>query len=151
MVERIISPRLADIIEAIERIGRVLDGIPLDSFEQDWEKRWLVERGIEIISEASRHLSDDMKTRQAGIPWAKVAGIGNVLRHDYDQVAPDVLWKLARDDLPLLCQVCREELAVALAREEDDRDANRVSGNMEPAGGPFAMRPLCGMARLPIP
>jgi uncharacterized protein with HEPN domain len=120
MVERIISPRLADIIEAVERIGRVLDGVPLDSFEQDWEKRWLVERGIEIISEASRHLSDDMKTRQAGIPWAKVAGIGNVLRHDYDQVAPDVLWKLARDDLPFLGEVCREELVAALEREKRD-------------------------------
>ena len=59
MIERISSPRLADIIEAIERIRRVLDGVPLEAFEQDWEKRWLVERGIEIISEASRHLADD--------------------------------------------------------------------------------------------
>jgi uncharacterized protein with HEPN domain len=119
MVERIISPRLADIVEAIERISRVLDGIPLDAFERDWEKRWLVERGIEIISEASRHLSDDLKARQTGIPWSKVAGIGNVLRHGYDQVAPDVLWKLAQDDLPLLEKVCREELIAALAREGD--------------------------------
>jgi hypothetical protein len=31
-----------------------------------------------------------------------------------------VLWKLARDDLPLLGQVCREELVAALAREKDD-------------------------------
>jgi uncharacterized protein with HEPN domain len=47
-----------------------------------------------------------------------VAGIGNILRHDYNHVAPDVLWKLARDDLPLLHQACREELTAALAREE---------------------------------
>jgi uncharacterized protein with HEPN domain len=57
MIERIISPRLADIIEAIERIHHVLDGVHLETFEQDWEKRWLVERGIEVISEASRHLT----------------------------------------------------------------------------------------------
>src|SRR5206468_1912021 len=54
MTERIVAPRLADIIEAIERIRRVLDGVTLEAFEQNWEKRWLVERGIEIISEASR-------------------------------------------------------------------------------------------------
>ena len=54
MTERIVAPRLADIIEAIERIRRVLDGVTLESFEQNWEKRWLVERGIEIISEARR-------------------------------------------------------------------------------------------------
>ena len=110
MIERIVTPRLADIVEAIERIRRVLDGITLEAFEQNWEKRWLVERGIEIISEASRHLTDDMKTRRAEIPWSKVAGIGNILRHAYDHVAPDVLWKLAQDDLPALERVCRVEL-----------------------------------------
>ena len=99
MTERIVAPRLADIIEAIERIRRVLDGVTLEAFEQNWEKRWLVERGIEIISEASRHLTDDIKERRTEIPWPKVAGIGNVLRHAYDHVAPDVLWKLAQDDL----------------------------------------------------
>ncbi|MGA2794949.1 MAG: hypothetical protein ABSE69_15740 [Roseiarcus sp.] len=44
MIEWISSPRLADIVEAIERIRRVLDGAPLEAFELDWEKRWLVER-----------------------------------------------------------------------------------------------------------
>ena len=113
MTERIVAPRLADIIEAIERIRRVLDGVTLEAFEQNWEKRWLVERGIEIISEASRHLTK----RRTEIPWQKVAGIGNVLRHAYDHVAPDVLWKLAQDDLAEIEKVCREELVVAEERE----------------------------------
>ena len=117
MTERIVAPRLADIIEAIERIRRVLDGVTLEAFEQNWEKRWLVERGIEIISEASRHLTDDIKERRPEIPWPKVAGIGNVLRHAYDYVAPDVLWKLAQDDLADIEKVCREELVVAEERE----------------------------------
>ena len=117
MIERIVSPRLADIVEAIKRINQVLDGVGLEVFEHDWEKRWLVERGIEVISEASRHLTDDIKTRQAHIPWRKVAGIGNVLRHAYDHVAPDVLWKLAQDDLPELEKVCRFELEAAELRE----------------------------------
>ena len=117
MVERIVSPRLADIIEAIERVRHVLNGVSLEAFEEDWEKRWLVERGIEVISEASRHLADDMKARRSEVPWSKVAGIGNVLRHAYDRVAPDVLWKLAQDDLPDLERVCREELDAEEKRE----------------------------------
>jgi uncharacterized protein with HEPN domain len=117
MIERIISPRLADIVEAIERIHHVLDGVPLEAFEQDWKMRWLVERGIEVISEASRHLTEDMKARHPQIPWLKVAGIGNVLRHAYDHVAPDVLWKLAQDDLSALEKVCRGELDAAERRE----------------------------------
>jgi uncharacterized protein with HEPN domain len=122
MIERLLSPRLADIVEAIERIRFILNGVSLEAFEQDWEKRWLVERGIEILSEASRHLPDDLKTRRAHIPWSKVAGIGSVLRHDYDHIAPDVLWKLAQDDLPLLYEVCHEELTAALVREERGRE-----------------------------
>ena len=86
MTQRIVAPRLADIIEAIERIRRVLDGVTLEAFEQNWEKRWLVERGIETISEANRHLTDDIKERRCEIPWPKVAGIGNVLRDAYDHV-----------------------------------------------------------------
>ena len=80
-------------------------------------KSWLVERGIEIISEASRHLTDDIKERRSEIPWPKVAGIGNVLRHAYDHFGPDVLWRLAQDHLAEIEQVCREELVVAEERE----------------------------------
>jgi uncharacterized protein with HEPN domain len=85
--------RLTDIIEAIELIRSELAGATLQSLESDIRKRWLVERGIEIISEASRHLNDEMKNRHPEIPWSKVAGIGNVLRHEYERVAYDVLWR----------------------------------------------------------
>ena len=52
MPDRTSIARLTDIIEAIERIQNVIAGVTLDGFEADWRKRWLVERGIEIISEA---------------------------------------------------------------------------------------------------
>ena len=117
MTEQITAPHLAKIIKAIERIRRVSDGVTIETFEQNWEKRWLVERGIEIISEASRHLTDDIKERRAEIPWPKVAGIGNVLRHAYDHVAPDVLCELAQDDPAEIENVFREDLVVAEERE----------------------------------
>ncbi len=63
-----------------------------------------------MISEASRRLPDQLKDRYPEIPWKKVAGIGNVLRHDYENVVPDALWKIARDDLAPLEKVCRKEL-----------------------------------------
>ena len=77
------------IIEAIELIRSEMAGVTLEAFEPDRRKRWLVERGVEIISEASRHLGDELKARYPGIPWPKVAGIGNVLRHEYEHVAHD--------------------------------------------------------------
>ena len=89
----------------------------LEAFEADWQSRWLVERGIEIMSEASRHLTAELKTRHPDIPWQKVAGIGNVLRHNYENVAAPVIWSLVRNDLPQLEQVCRQELAAARAND----------------------------------
>ena len=111
-------------IEAIERIHTVLRDIPIDVFEADWQRQWLVEGGVEIVSEASRHLTDELKARHPEIPWQKVAGVGNVLRHDYGNVAAPVIWKLAQADLALLHRVCSDELAIALAREHkaDERD-----------------------------
>ena len=82
MAARSLIPRVFDIVEAIERVRSVMSDITLEAFEADWSKRWLVERGVEIISEASRRLPDALKARHPSIPWPKVAGIGSVLRHD---------------------------------------------------------------------
>lgn len=105
------EPRLRDIVDASGYIRSDLENVTLELFAGDRQKRWQVERGLEIISEASRHLPEKMKVRHPEIPWRKVAGIGNVLRHEYTRVAADVLWRVAQDDLDALEQVCRAELA----------------------------------------
>jgi uncharacterized protein with HEPN domain len=61
MVDRSLVLRLSDIVEAIERIYSVVNTLSLEEFEAGWEHQWLVERGVLIISEASRHLSADFK------------------------------------------------------------------------------------------
>jgi uncharacterized protein with HEPN domain len=105
------EPRLRDTVDAIGYIRSDLQHATLESFAADRQKRWQVERGLEIVSEASRTCRKIMKVRHPEIPWRKVAGIGNVLRHEYTRVAADVLWRLVQDDLGVLDQVCREELA----------------------------------------
>jgi uncharacterized protein with HEPN domain len=104
---------LIDITEAIDLISAEMAGVTLHAFEKDRRKRWIVERGIEIVSEASRRLSEEMKLRHPHIPWQKVSDIGNILRHEYQQVAYDVLWRVVLDDLPVLDSACRRELAAA--------------------------------------
>jgi uncharacterized protein with HEPN domain len=111
---RTLIPRLTDIVEAIERIRSVLRDTLLEAFETDWQKQWLVERGVLIVSEASRHLTDELKARHPEIPWTKVASIGNVLRHSYENVAAPIMWKLVQVDLPILQEVCEIELSPAI-------------------------------------
>ena len=111
-------PRPTDIIEASERLRNRLRDITLEAFEADWTNQWIIERGVEIISEASRHLPQDMKARHSAIPWRKVAGIGNVLRHSYEHVSPGILWTLVHTELPLLEKICRDELAAEFAKDQ---------------------------------
>ena len=119
MTSRITSVRFADIIEAIDHIRTILSTTTADSFAGVWQKRRRIERGIEIISEASRYIADEIKATHPEIPWTKVAGIGNVLRHGYDRIAPDILWKLAEKDLSALYDVCSVEYQAALSRQQE--------------------------------
>jgi len=58
--------------------------------------------GIEVISEASRHLGRDLKAQHKDVRWKDIAGIGNILRHDYQRVDASIIWKAVKDDLPPL-------------------------------------------------
>ncbi len=103
--------RLLDIIEAIERVQTVMADLSLEAYETDLAKA--VGRGARTLRSFRRPAVTSLmtiKTRHPEIPWKKVAGIGNVLRHDYESVAAPIIWKLARIDLGLLEQACRDEL-----------------------------------------
>ena len=115
MPKRSVTLRLDDMIEAMARVREVLGDLPLEALEADWQRQWLMQRGIEIISEASRHLPQAMKTRHPGIPWTKVAGIGNVLRHEYQGLSDPIIWKVVTHELPRLKLAIR---AIDAALEE---------------------------------
>ncbi|HVN91316.1 MAG TPA: HepT-like ribonuclease domain-containing protein [Candidatus Binataceae bacterium] len=100
MVDRAHVASLTDIVDAITIVREEIERISMDVLETDRRKRWLVEQGIEIISEASRRLPVALKERHPEIPWPKVAGIGNILRHEYQRVAHDLLWHVVAEDLP---------------------------------------------------
>jgi len=73
---------LNDIREAIDGIGSVIDSANFADFTPSWGMQRAVERGLEIISDASRSISDELKQTEAAIPWRQIAAIGNLLRHE---------------------------------------------------------------------
>jgi uncharacterized protein with HEPN domain len=92
--------RVQDMLETIEHLQRATAGKTFEDFQGDWLLRKATERGIEIISEASRHLPEDLKARHPYPRWRHVAGIGNVLRHEYHRVEDQILWSVIQDELP---------------------------------------------------
>jgi uncharacterized protein with HEPN domain len=94
--------RVQDILEAIAAIAEYTAGKTFDDDAAERMLRDAVERNVERISEASRHIPKGLKARHPEIPWQKVAGIGNILRHAYPIVDDSVVWEVVARDLPLL-------------------------------------------------
>jgi uncharacterized protein with HEPN domain len=99
---RTIRTRLADILDAIRGIQDTVGGIDYDTYLRVWHMRRATERGIEIISEASRHIPEDLKALYADVPWIDIATIGNILRHEYARVDDRIMWNIVEADLPAL-------------------------------------------------
>ena len=93
---------LHDIIEAIDRVEEVTRGKTLPEFQSSWQLRWMVQRAIEIISEASRAIPKELAATQPAIPWHSVRAIGNVLRHEYEGLSDPIIWRVVTDELPKL-------------------------------------------------
>jgi len=93
--------RLLDILEAIEKIEKYAArgrGV----YEQDeLVQIWTIHH-LEIIGEATRSLSPELRTRHSGGPWAKIVGMRNVLAHRYFGIDPEAVWIVIDQDLPAL-------------------------------------------------
>ncbi|MGY3031862.1 uncharacterized protein with HEPN domain [Bradyrhizobium sp. USDA 4354] len=86
-------------------------GFDRDVFAADLRTVYAVTRCLEIISEASRRLPDDLKSRHPAIAWRQMAAAGNVYRHNYEDVAAHFVWETVQQALPPLRKVIEEEVA----------------------------------------
>lgn len=64
-------------------------------------------RNIEIIGEVSKRISDEFKESHDSVPWRKMAGIRDVLIHDYDSIDMSIVWNVVSIELPkIMIQLC---------------------------------------------
>ncbi len=97
-----IRRRLQDMRHNIALAERFTVGVTYDAFKDDLLRLYAVIRCLEIISEASRRLPEELKARHPSIAWKEMAGAGNVYRHDYEEVAASLIWVALQDHLPPL-------------------------------------------------
>ncbi len=102
---------LRDIAHHIDLAANFTASFDYEAFRADARTVYAVTRCLEIISEASRRLSDDLKARHPSIAWRDMAGAGNIYRHDYEDVAAQQVWDAVQIDLPPLRAAIELELA----------------------------------------
>jgi uncharacterized protein with HEPN domain len=92
---------LTHIKEAIDKI-KLYTNAGYDQFVDDPKTQDAVIRNFEIIGEASKKLSEDVKQLRGDIPWRDIAGLRDVLIHDYMGVDVEEVWNVVANHLPAL-------------------------------------------------
>jgi uncharacterized protein with HEPN domain len=105
------SGTLRDILHHIDLATTFTEGFDRETFSADLRAVYAVTRCLEIISEASRRLPDDVKARHPAIAWKQMAAAGNVYRHEYEDVAAHFIWDTVRRALPALKAAIEDEIA----------------------------------------
>jgi uncharacterized protein with HEPN domain len=97
-----LADRLVHMLTAINAIQTALANKRPQDITGDLMLRLAIERSFEIICEASRRIPDNVKSQQPQIDWKGMVDFGNLLRHAYHRVDPNLLWLTAERDLPPL-------------------------------------------------
>jgi uncharacterized protein with HEPN domain len=93
---------LKDILDAIEKAEQFVDDMDFDRFSSDYKTSFAVIRALEIIGEASKKLPETLKRQNPGLPWREIAGIRDILIHEYFGLNLQVIWKTLKEDFPKL-------------------------------------------------
>lgn len=93
---------LEDILEACEKIARYTAELSIDAFRQDAKTLDAVARNLEIIGEAAKKLPADIRNEMSGIEWNRIAGLRDVLIHNYFGIDADIIWDVVQTKIPEL-------------------------------------------------
>jgi len=92
------------ILDSIKKIEGYTKGLSKEEFLRDSQVQDAVLRRLEIVGEAAKNLPSDFKERYADVSWRQIAGMRDVIIHEYFGVDLDLVWATVKKDLPALKQ-----------------------------------------------
>ncbi|MEW5759770.1 MAG: DUF86 domain-containing protein [Candidatus Thermoplasmatota archaeon] len=91
---------IEDMLDCIEKIEQFVDGMSFEDFVQDDKTSSAVIRKLEIIGEATKNISKDIRQKYKQIPWSDMARIRDKTIHAYFGINYQIIWKVIKERLP---------------------------------------------------
>ncbi|KAF0107614.1 MAG: hypothetical protein FD146_1648 [Anaerolineaceae bacterium] len=104
------ATRLGHIFDAICCIETYAGGVDRSAFLGNKMMQDAIMRQIEIIGEASGHISEELQEKHPEVPWFEMRAIRNKIVHDYMEINTDIIWDTIQNDLPALKPVIEKLL-----------------------------------------
>ncbi len=113
-MKRTYTEFLQDILEAIAEIELFMKGVNFDAFESNREKTLAVVKLLEVIGEAVKKIPNERRECYPDLPWKSIAGMKDILVHEYWEIDVAVVWATVQHFLPPLKEVVMRELVEML-------------------------------------
>ena len=106
---------LEDMLKSMDRIEEYLSNLDFKKFKQTYLVVDAIIRNFEIIGEASKNIPPNIQEKYPEIPWKKMYGLRNLIAHEYFGIDYEMIWEIARKNLPQnrndLIEIIRKEKA----------------------------------------
>ena len=93
---------LLDMVNAAKRVLKFAEGLDKSALATNEEKQSAILYQVIVIGEASKRLSSEFRTQHPKVPWKDIAGMRDILAHQYDRVNLNTLWDVIQNDIPEL-------------------------------------------------